>query len=322
MSAVSLVLLALLAQTSVPPPESAAKAEAQTLLKQGAAAYEAGDLPTALDKFKQAYARFASPKLLFNIGQASRELGRFAGAMDAFERFLSEAPDAPVDMKAEAEQSIAKLQPKLGRLHVDCGTVGAEIGLDGTVVGHAPIAKLLWAMPGKHQVTARYPGTVPAIEFVEVRAGLVHDVVFRLKPLVPAEAVASTAPPVLTQAPRLTRERPSPRDQHPRSGRRWTWVAGGTAVALVGAAVIVGTSMQAKFDSYNKSCGSASPGYPGCSEADIQAVETRKTVANVLWGLSGVAAATAGVLFYLEGRRVTVAPMVGAYTGVHATMAY
>ncbi len=70
--------------------------------------------------------------------------------------------------------------------------------------------------------------------------------------------------------------------------------------------------MQSKFDSLNKSCGSAAAhDPPGCSESDIDAVLLRRNLANVSWGLAAAAAATAGVLFFVEGRSVSVTPMVG-----------
>ena len=80
--------------------------------------------------------------------------------------------------------------------------------------------------------------------------------------------------------------------------------------------------MQSKFDSLNKSCGSASPDYPGCSSGDVNAVTWRRNTANALWGLSAAAAVTAGVLFVVEGHNVAVAPMAGHGTGLLARLSY
>ena len=94
MHATSLLLFALLAQASDPATSAQAKSRAQVLLTEGSALYEKGEFAEALEKFKEAYATFDSPKLLFNIGQANRDLGRPAEAVDAFEHFL--AGDLPV----------------------------------------------------------------------------------------------------------------------------------------------------------------------------------------------------------------------------------
>jgi hypothetical protein len=147
MNAASLILLALVAQATPSPASPDEKARAQVLLKEGAKLYEKGALAPALEKFNQAYAEYPSPKLLFNIGQASRDLGRLAEAMSAFERFLTEATDAPADMTTEAKKSVAELEGKLGKLRIQCAKPGAEVSVDGKLVGLAPIAELIWVMP-------------------------------------------------------------------------------------------------------------------------------------------------------------------------------
>jgi tetratricopeptide (TPR) repeat protein len=76
MHATSLLLLGLLAQSVEPAANAQAKAQAQSPLAEGSALYEKGDYAGALEEFKQAYATYGSPKLLFNIGQANRNLGR------------------------------------------------------------------------------------------------------------------------------------------------------------------------------------------------------------------------------------------------------
>jgi hypothetical protein len=80
--------------------------------------------------------------------------------------------------------------------------------------------------------------------------------------------------------------------------------------------------MHSKFDSLNSSCGRASPTQTQCSQSDVDSVSSRKTTANVLWGLTAAAAVTTGVLFYVEGRPVTVAPMAGEATGAIASMGF
>jgi hypothetical protein len=323
-TATTFLLLTLVAQTTPPPNTPDAKTKAQILLKEGARLYEQGSLVEALEKFNQAYAEFASPKLLYNIGQTCRDLGRPAEAMEAFERFLAEAPDASFDMTAEARNSVAELRVKLGRLHIQCTTPKAEISIDGKVVGLSPLPDLLWATPGKHQVTARHPDTTPAVEDVEVQIGSVDTVNLVLHPL--AKIVVAT-PPIVTKLD--VRDNASPQPQNTAEadkgfwlGRTWTWVAAGSAVALAGGAMIVGASMKSKFDSLNRSCGSASTGYPGCNESDINSLYTKKNVANILWGLSGAAAVTTGVLFFVEGRSISLSPMAGTSVGILAGTIY
>jgi tetratricopeptide (TPR) repeat protein len=139
MNVVSLVFLLLLAQVGSQAADPEAKAKAQTLLKDGARSYRQGSFANALEKFNQAYAVFPSPKLLYNIGQANRELGRSVEAVEAFDKFLSLSTDASPELMSDARRSLNELTPTLGRLRIDYAITGAEIMVDSRKVGQTPL---------------------------------------------------------------------------------------------------------------------------------------------------------------------------------------
>jgi hypothetical protein len=92
---------------------------------------------------------------------------------------------------------------------------------------------------------------------------------------------------------------------------------------FVGLAAIAGSSMQSKFDDLKKTCGTAAgANWTGCSSSDTGSLDTRKNIANVAWGLSAAAAVATGVLFFVEGHGVSVAPMAGDTTGLLANVRY
>src|SRR5947208_15700174 len=97
-----IVFLALAAEAATPGATAADKQKATGLLREGNALYKKGDYTGALEKFQDAYSAVPSPKLLFNIGQAERDLGRTVDAIQAFEKFLADAPDASPKTIAEA----------------------------------------------------------------------------------------------------------------------------------------------------------------------------------------------------------------------------
>lgn len=326
------ITLVLLAQTS---PEakgtstsSPAKEQAQVLLDQGSVLYREGDFEGALAKFNQAYQVYPSPKLWFDIGQAENDLHRPVEALQAFERFLATPSDAPPDAVRDARTAVADLQGKLGALRIQCPNPGAEIELDGKALGPAPLPAPVWALPGRHTLTARrgatlsdnkahtrtvdgtvdrtvdgtvdrsFDGTVE--KTIELAPGVTDTVVLELPQARPSPRFARQPADVArSRAPSLLEPTP------PHGwwlGRRWTWVAAGAAVLSAGGAVTFGLLMQSKFDDLDKSCGKGSAAWPGCSPADFQSLDRRKTAANVLWGVAGAAAATAAILFVLEGR--------------------
>lgn len=314
----TLIFLALLAQEGTPKLDPDAKARAQVILKEGTQLYQQGSFADALEKFENAYAVFPSPKLLFNIGQANRELGRPVEAMSAFERFQAEATDVSPELFSEARRSVDQLSRKTGKLIIDCDTPGSEIAIDGKGVGKAPLADPIRVMPGQHQVTATHPRSSPAIETVTVNAGEVGTAVIRLRPL--GEYLAMPTAP--DAAPDIDLHA-TPESRGWWLGRKWTWVAAGSTVIFAGVATTAGLMMKSKFDALRNSCGKAAgANWTGCSSDEVDSVSTRKNIANVFWGLTAAAAVTTGVLFYFEGHEVTVAPVAGSSTGFLANVRY
>ena len=327
MHASPLLLLLWLSQATPVIADPQAKAQAQALLSEGTKLYDQGDVAGALEKFQAAYAAFSSPKLMFNIGRANRDLGRPVEAIEAFEKFLANAPDASPETIANANKSVAELRGKLGRIRIDCELLGAEVSVDGKNVGLTPLPDSIWATPGRHQVTAKHVSAAPAIEDVDVTASSVSTVTLRMRPLV-APVVAAPAPaPEASPTPGLQVAVPASTQRSGASegwwlGRTWTWVAAGSTVLLAAGAVTAGVLAQSKFDSLRSSCGAGNPARPGCPQSDIDSVTSRQTMANVFWGLAGAAAVTTGVLFYFEGQPVSVMPTAGSSTGFIAAMRY
>jgi hypothetical protein len=331
MNLAAIVVAALLAQTSPMNASPEAKAKAKAMLNEGSALYQSGDYAGALEKFKEARATYASPKIWFNIGQANRDLGRFDDAMAAFEKFLIGASDASPDAIADARKATDELRPKLGQVRIECQTPGAEVNIDGKVVGQVPLLDPIWAMPGRHQITALAAGASPAVETVNVVAGTEILVDLQSNSLPSAIPVEASAPAPIVRTP--LKENPyetfsvtQPKiHEQPNGwwlGRKWTWVAAGSTVVFATTATIAGLMMQSKFDNLRSSCGRASTTHVGCSQSDIDSVTSRKDTANVFWGLTAATAVTTGALFYFEGQPVTEAPLAGEVTGLLASVRY
>ncbi len=217
----TLLFLTLLLVPSVAVAQTAsAKAKAQALLKDGLDLYDRGERTAALEKFQAAYAAFPSPKLLFNVGQANRDLGRRAEALDAFERFLRDATDASPETIAEARRSVAELRAQ---------TVAAA---------------------------------------------------------------ATTAPNAFTATESAPTAAPS--DSGP---KKWLVWGGAAATGVFGvAAVVSGISARSRFNDLKSSCGATAA---GCSSSQIDGVKSGAARTNLLWALTGVAAAATGIAFYV-----------------------
>jgi len=331
-----IVLVALAVEATTPAPTPADKQKATALLREGNALYKTGDYTGALEKFQDAYAAVPSPKLLFNIGQAERDLGRNVEAIEAFDKFLTSAPDASPKALAEARGQVAELQKKVGRLQILCETTGATITLDGKDVGVAPLPSVLWTTPGRHMIAVTHPSGAPGITHAEVVAGGLQTVKVKLSPLTPVAPppVATNPAPAATEPPAVIEPKQAPLHGAPADGpepsagegwalgRTWAWVATGSAVLFAGAAAVIGYGAKSRFDELRTSCGSGSADRRGCDDGQISSLERRVLATNVLWGLAGAAAVTAGVLFVVEGHRVEVAPVAGITNGFVARVEY
>jgi hypothetical protein len=237
MGATSIVLLALFAQASALPLDPQAKAKAQGLLDEGSRIYGEGDYAGALEKFTTAYAAYPSPKLMFNIGQANRDLGRPVEALHAFEKFLAEEVDASPETIADARASLAELRGKLGRILIDCQAADTEVSIDGKSVGLTPLPEPLWAAPGRHQVTAKHALAALALENLNVSAGSLHTVMLRLRALAdPALAAsAALAPPASAELTSASTAPEEPTSNQPLYAKWWVWT--GAGAVLVGGVV-------------------------------------------------------------------------------------
>lgn len=85
--------------------------------------------------------------------------------------------------------------------------------------------------------------------------------------------------------------------------RLWTWIAAGTAGALGVAALVVGLSAQSRFNKLDDRCGPRTGGL--CTSSEVDSVRTQAIVTDVLWGTALAAGITAGVLYFVEGRRAS-----------------
>jgi hypothetical protein len=240
------------------------------------------------------------------------------------EQFLELAPDAPEPAIAEAKRSLAVLFPQVGQLLIEGPAPGAEITLDGKIIGFAPLRHPLRVLPGRHQVTATLSGGSAVMKTVEIQGGLSETVV--LRSFLVTETVARKSRPARPgKVPILARSNASA--EPPNSGwflgRKWTWIAAGSAVLFAAGATTAGLTMDSKYTSLDQSCGrSAGQNYTGCSSSDFAALDQWKNTANVLWGLTAAATVTAGVLFYVEGRSFEVSPISGTTIGLQAKARY
>jgi len=294
-------LIGLLSLLILSPAAFAGPAEdlARAKTKTGTAAFNLGQYNEAAADYEAAYKAVLDPVLLFNIGQAYRLAGNPEKALTAYRSYLRTASQGVANRKL-VEEKIRDLETEIAAKPTEKPALKnvPEENRATTPPPPVPLDSDKPVVPAPTQETLAIPPSSPPPTIQETP----------LPPPAPREPL----PPLLTP-------KTPPRPQGNPGwllGRTWTWVAGGATLVFAGTAITSGSLMLSKFASLDKDCGSASVDRPGCRETDIDAVAFRRNLAKVFWGLTAAAAATTGILFFMEGTPVSAAPMVGSTNGL------
>lgn len=253
----------------------AAPAAAETvdeLKAKAAAAFGKRDFETALKHLKAAYALDPKPDLAGNIGFLQFQMGQFAEAAEALERFLASNP--PVEKASKAQEMLDDVKPVI-KLRSDPS--GATVtGRDG-MVGRTPVDLRL--LVGQHTFKLTKPGFEPLELKVKVKRNRSVPI---LRTLIPAE----TGPRKMD----LTSTEPVTPDKPTRAG---PWIAlAGTVVATAGSASFFFLTQDAIDQRDTARSGSAWDSH----QVDAETWNT------AMWTSVGVAAVTAGVTAWLFSR--------------------
>lgn len=238
------------------------------MFEMGKRAYEEGRYAEALDAFQRVFVLTGHPAMLINIANSQVRLGDQKKAAASLEQYLALVPDAPDRLLIEARISALYDQTRTTPL------------VDGPLTPTAAAA----------------PAPVLAAP----------------APTPPPGAAEAPAPPMTTLAP-VTTSAPEPEARGLLLGRTWTWLALGTSLVLAGVGTAVWVDANQRFERLALTCGSNG----GCTDRQVEPVSNGVVATNVLLVGSAVSLVAAGFLFALEGQHMEKAP-VTAGLGVDA----
>jgi len=238
--AAPLLLVSTLASAASP-----AKEQAKKHFQQAETAYRLGQYSAAIEGYEAAYQALPEPAFLFNLAQALRQQylidhkkGNLQRALTLYKTYLREARNAPnrelVQRLIEELKSIlATLESETaaaqapGQIVVNTeAAAGAEVLLDGRLIGRAPLAHQ--APPGRYRLTVDREGFQRWGTTVELSPGARLEVPVRLEPLA-------------TQGPQTAAQTPAPTSATPLYKKWWFWtLVGAVAVAGAGTGIYLG----------------------------------------------------------------------------------
>lgn len=315
------MVLCLAAGATAAPSAAASNAAVQSeaLIQKGLAHRKAGNDDAALPEFRAAYELAPTPRSAAQLGLCEQALGQWALADDHLSESLEARHDAWIGKNRVAlETALAAIKARVARIEIVVEPPGAEVSVNGRLVGQAPLGKAIKVNAGAVDVSARAAGHEPATQSVKLVGGEYQHVVLRLS----RSAVAQNSP----AAPSLAARDPGAGDavvnaasqSEEGSARSLAWVrpaawgATGMAVVALGFGAFEQLRSASRYREFNarKAGGSeleqctrflADKGGPECAGL-LDDGKNAQTLAVVGFVGAGVFGAAAAVLHYLGGR--------------------
>lgn len=204
------------------------EAEGRRYYEMGVSAADAGDWAKAHEAFLEACRRMHHPFILANLGQAALELGMVREAARHFSQHLRENPVRD-EKTPQIEAMLKRAKAKVGTLTFQAPP-GAEVLVNGSPVGRAPLHDAVFVEPGLLEFVARGTGQAPVRTLRHIKAGESVEVNL-IQPLEQAHPSMQPSPSggdsAVSIPPRIP-EAPGPSWQ--------VWVPGGLAIAGFGVA--------------------------------------------------------------------------------------
>lgn len=300
-----------------PSASSPVQDEAKKHFNAGIQAMQSAQWEKARAELLLAWQSEANYRIAANLGRVELELGRHRDAAEHLTYCLRNATAMSAAHKAAVQALFDEARAKVGELRVKLSEPGAEVLVDGGVVGKTPIAGV-FVEPGRRTITARKAGKTFEEKPVDIGAGQTAEVVILERRTTPASMSKSTAP-------RRSDEQAS----------RWKWWAVPTAagVAAVGLGVgfglrvranglsddaeARGTELAGRTPLDQKVCGPESPpaNQGGCAEilSTLKKKDSAADISTAGFIVGGVGAASAIVMALWPARAreaVQVVPVV------------
>ncbi len=160
------------------------KAAAKKLLAQGNQLVGEGDYLGALEKFRAAYDKFPSPKILLNIGTTLRQLGRNVEAADVYQKYIQD-PEHDAAREKDVERVLGEIDAVVGHILVTVDDPAATLRLDGKQIDPFTKGESRRVEPGEHTLTAEKPGAATVVQSILVKPRQEHLVNLRFAPVAP-----------------------------------------------------------------------------------------------------------------------------------------
>jgi len=260
-------------------PSEAVIREASDHYEAGLALYADGEFKRAAIEFDRAYELVPNYRALYNIGQVRIQLHDYARAMKALRAYLKEGGDKiDAERKKSVDEDLEMLSTRTALLTIETNEAGAEVLVDGDVIGISPLPEPLLLDTGDHRIIVRKEGFLPHEELMTLASRDTLSARFDLQK-------ETVRPPVVYVSP-----------QQQQSDRTaWIWGTWSATAALAAGAGVTGVLGIKSADELADKRSKLNPSRDELDSAQSRA-QTLLRVADIL---GGVAIVTGGVALYL-----------------------
>jgi hypothetical protein len=210
-------------------PEEQAQAQKEADAKEhflkGKALVEEGAWEKAIIELRASYELNPNPIALYNTAICYDELTRYAEAVTYYTLFVEQAGEKYKEVLAEVQARIKELSTFLGTLKLTVDPPGAEVRIDGSVAGVAPLSPIT-IETGEHELSV----TLDGYKDIETKVVIVSGQTKEL-------ALTMAKPPPVTVVQPPVPEKKSRKTLHP--AIFWSMV--GLAGAAAAGAVVTGS---------------------------------------------------------------------------------
>jgi hypothetical protein len=218
--------------------------DADGLIRHGIELRKAHDDEGAAREFQKAYDQVHTPRAAGQLGLAEQALGRWEDAERHVGEALRAADDAwVIKNRVTLDEALGAIQSHLARIEVIGDPQGADVSVNGRVVGKLPLPEVVRVSAGEVEVELHAPGYAPLQRTLTIVAGQYQRLVLHLaKEGSAGEATSGTKgvgdwSPPSTAAPVAPAVATSPPAEQPSTARA---VVKWSAAGLAGAGLVVG----------------------------------------------------------------------------------
>jgi hypothetical protein len=172
-------------QPSAPAVADALTDQARELHLKGAALFDKGQYPQAEAAFLAAWAIKKHFQIAANLGACELKLGKSRAAAEhlayAVRAFVPQ--DSPE--RATAAKLLGEARAKVATVTLNVDDVGADVLVDGALVGSTPLADPVFVEAGAHTIELRRDGQVRASAKVDAKEGSEQTITLSAKKSAP-----------------------------------------------------------------------------------------------------------------------------------------